>query len=119
MVAVGGWMEERQGGLEQSLLLHQLQTLGEPLLTSIRGKKYKRVAEYSMVTRRRPESMKRVAVGGWMEERQGGLEEPLLFYQLQTLGEPLLTSIRGKTNMKQGSQNMVWSPEEDQNLTKW
>jgi hypothetical protein len=27
-----------------------------------------------------------------MEEREGGLEEPLLLYQLQTLGEPLLTS---------------------------
>jgi hypothetical protein len=31
-----------------------------------------------------------------MEERQGGLEEPLLLHQLKTLGEPLLTSIRGK-----------------------
>jgi hypothetical protein len=49
-----------------------------------------------MVTRRRPESMKRVAVGGWMEECQGGLEQPLLLLQLQTLGEPLLTTIRGK-----------------------
>jgi hypothetical protein len=29
MVAVGGWIEERQGGLEEPLLLHQLQTLGE------------------------------------------------------------------------------------------
>jgi hypothetical protein len=31
-------MEERQGGLEESLLLQQRQTRGEPLLTSIRGK---------------------------------------------------------------------------------
>ncbi len=36
------------------------------------------------------------AVCGWMEEREGGLEEPLLFYQLQTLREPFLTSMRGK-----------------------
>jgi hypothetical protein len=42
-----------------------------------------------------------------MKERESRLEEPLLLHQLQTLGEPLLTSIRGK-NMKQGSQNTVW-----------
>ncbi len=39
LIAVGGWMEEREGRLEEPLLLHQLQTLGEPLLTSLRGKK--------------------------------------------------------------------------------
>ncbi len=53
-----------------------------------------------------------------MEERQSGLEQPLILYQLQTLTKPLLTSIRGE-NMKQGLQNTVWSPGEDQNLSKW
>jgi hypothetical protein len=59
-----------------------------------------------------------IAVWGLMKEREGRLEEPLLLHQLQTLGEPLLTSIRGKYR-KQGSQNIVWSPGEHQNLSKW
>jgi hypothetical protein len=110
-------MEERQGRLEEPLLLYQLQTLREPLLTSVRGKKHEtRSAVFGLVTKRRPESIKMVAVGGWMEDRQGRLEEPLLIHQPQTNGEPLLTSVRGK-NMKQGSQNTVWSPGEDQNLS--
>jgi hypothetical protein len=54
-----------------------------------------------------------------MEECKGGLEEPLLLHQFQTIREPLLTSVKGKTSMKQGSQNTVWSPGEDQNLSKW
>jgi hypothetical protein len=41
MVAVRGWMEERQVGFEEILLLHQLKTLGEPLLTSVRRKNMK------------------------------------------------------------------------------
>ncbi len=45
-------MEERQGGLEQPLLLHQLQTLAEPLLTSIRGANKHETPEFSkMVVR--------------------------------------------------------------------
>ncbi len=56
-------MEESEGGLEEPLLLYQLQTLGIPLLTSIRGKIHEAgFAEYGLVTRRRPESIKMVAV---------------------------------------------------------